>query len=95
MTDFQHTDNGITGKFFLEQDGEIVAELRYVWVAKRLAPEHTIVSEKMAGKGIGKQLIKRLLQYAIEKKVEIMPVCPFAKKVLESDPESKGLLYYP
>jgi uncharacterized protein len=95
MSDFQHTDNGITGKFFLEQDGEIVAELRYVWVSKRLAPEQTLVNKKLSGQGYGKMLIKKLVEYAREKQVLIMPVCPFAKKVLESDPANKDILFVP
>jgi predicted GNAT family acetyltransferase len=43
----QHKDNGKKGTFFIEQDGETVAEMTYVWAGNnRIIIDHTQVEEK-------------------------------------------------
>ncbi len=44
------------------------------------------------GRGLGKQLVDKLVDYARNENKLIIPVCPYAKKVLESNPEYQDVL---
>lgn len=86
-------DNGPKGKFYVEQNGEQLAEMAYVWAGKeRMIIEHTDVSEALAGKGIGKQLVAKAVELAREKKFKIIPLCPFARAVFNKTEEYKDVL---
>ncbi len=53
--EIQQEDNGKKGVFFIEENGEVVAEMTYVWSGEdKIIIDHTGVSEKLGGKGIGK-----------------------------------------
>lgn len=75
-------DDGKKGIFFIEQDGNILAEMTYVWAGEKIIIDHTEVSEVLEGKGIGKQLVHRAVEFARGKHIKILPLCPFAKVVL-------------
>lgn len=91
--DILHTDNGKKGKFYIEQDGEQVAELVYTWAGtERFIIEHTEVGNVLAGNGASKQLVAKAVEYAREKKVRMLPLCPFAKKLFDRIPEYRELL---
>ncbi|RYY09164.1 MAG: N-acetyltransferase, partial [Chitinophagaceae bacterium] len=54
----QHKQVGGKGMFFVEQDGNILAELVYTMPsAEKMIIEHTEVSEELKGKNVGKQLV--------------------------------------
>lgn len=87
------TDTGKKGKFYIELDGEQVAELVYTWAGPELfIIEHTEVSDVLAGKGAGKQLVAKAVEFAREKKVRIIPLCSFAKKVFDKVAEYRDVL---
>lgn len=82
--DIQHSDDGKKGKFYIEQDGEQLAEMTYVWAGdNKFIIDHTEVSDRLAGKGIGKQLLQKAVEFARANHVKIMPLCPFAKAVFD------------
>jgi uncharacterized protein len=84
----QQEDDGKRGAFFIEENGERLAEMAYVWAGKELfIIDHTEVSDKLAGKGAGKQLVHRAVEFAREKNVQIKPLCPFALSVFEKVPD--------
>ena len=77
----QHQDGAKKGKFYTE-DG--LAEIVYNWFQeKAIIIEHTEVSPKLEGKGVGKQLVKTAVEYARTNNIKIIPLCPFAKSVFD------------
>ena len=53
--EIQQSDDGKKGAFYIEQDGERLAEMTYVWAGEtKFIIEHTEVSDKLAGKGAAK-----------------------------------------
>jgi predicted GNAT family acetyltransferase len=63
--EIQQEDNGKKGVFFIEENGEVVAEMTYVWSGEdKIIIDHTGVSEKLGGKGIGKQLVHKAVEMA-------------------------------
>jgi predicted GNAT family acetyltransferase len=91
--EIQQSDDGKKGAFYIEQDGERLAEMTYVWAGEnKFIIDHTEVSDKLAGKGAGKQLVAKAVEFARAKAVKIMPLCPFANKVIKKTPEYHDVL---
>ncbi len=86
-------DNGVKGMFYVLQDETILAEMTYVWVGTdKIIIDHTEVSDTLAGKGIGKQLVAKAVAFARERAIKIMPLCPFAKSVFDKVKEFNDVL---
>jgi predicted GNAT family acetyltransferase len=86
-------EHGKNGAFFIEQEGEWVAEMTYVREgARKIVINHTAVSKALKGKGIGRALIDAAVKYARGKNLLIKPECSFAKKVLESSEDYEDVL---
>jgi predicted GNAT family acetyltransferase len=91
--DIQHIDDGRKGMFFIKQDGKRVAEMTYVWTGQdRIIIDHTAVDDVLKGQGAGKQLVAKAVEFAREKGIRILPLCPFAKHVFETVPEYGDVL---
>jgi len=86
-------EHGKNGAFFIEEEGEWVAEMTYVREgARKIVINHTAVSKALKGRGIGKALVDAAVKYARGKNLLIKPVCPFTKKVLESSEDYEDVL---
>jgi uncharacterized protein len=91
--EIQQTDDGKKGAFYIEEHGERLAEMTYVWAGEsKFIIDHTEVSDKLAGKGTGKQLVAKAVEFARAKGLKIMPLCPFANKVFKKTPEYQDVL---
>ena len=79
-----HHDNGQKGRFYIELDGKTEAEMTYVWAGEnKIIIDHTEVGAALAGKGAGKQMVTKAVEFAREKNIKILPLCPFAKSVFD------------
>lgn len=91
--DVRHRDSGTKGAFFIEQNGRQLAEMTYVWAGKeRIIIDHTEVSDELRGQGAGKQLVAAAVDFARERSIKILPLCPFAKTVIGRVPEFRDVL---
>lgn len=50
--------------------------------------DHTQVNDQFRGQKVGNQLVEHLASEARNRKKKILPLCPFAKKVIENDLEN-------
>jgi hypothetical protein len=89
----QRQQHGNRGAFFIEENGEWVAEMTYSREGTRkIVIDHTEVDESLKGKGIGKHLVAAAVQFARKNNLLIKPVCPFVKKVLEKNEDFEDIL---
>lgn len=89
----QQEDNKKYGAFYIEKDGNRVAELAYSWKGDKLISlDHTEVDDSLEGKGVGSTLVEFAVNFAIESGIKIVLHCPFAKKVFEKHREYKDVL---
>lgn len=89
-----HKDDGSRGRFYVEKDSTILAEMTYVWTGSdRIIIDHTEVSEVLAGQGAGKQMLTMAVEFAREKGLKIIPLCPFAKSVFDKVSEFRDVLF--
>jgi len=86
-------DDPENGVFYIDKNGKIVAEMTYTWAGTdRIIIDHTQVDNSLKGQGIGKQLVTKAVEFARAKNIKIVPICPFAKRVLEQTPEFNDVL---
>ena len=80
----QQEDNPQRGSFYIEKNGNRVAELAYTWRSKDvMSIDHTEVDESLEGKGVGSALVEHVVLLAREKGIRLRLYCPFAKTVFE------------
>ncbi len=54
--------------------------------------DHTEVNPAYSGQGIGRVLVKLIVDAAREAKVKVLPLCPYAKKEFDKNPAYQDLL---
>jgi predicted GNAT family acetyltransferase len=91
--EIKQTDNGKAGSFYIEIEDEMVAKMDYSWPGTdRVLITHTEVSDVLKGKGAGKQLVAKSVQFAREKDIKIVPLCSFARRVFDTVKEYSDVL---
>jgi uncharacterized protein len=87
--DIQHGNN----RFFIEQDGEKLAEITYVNSGEnQITIDHTYVSEKLRGQKIGNALVEKVVELAREDNLHIVPQCTFAAREFEKNKQYEDVL---
>ncbi|MDG4945824.1 N-acetyltransferase [Weeksellaceae bacterium KMM 9713] len=90
MNKIELEDNGKKGRFVIYEDGVEAGEMTFTWAGEdKFIIDHTGVDEKFGGKGYAKQLVMAGVEFAREKGVKVIPLCPYAKKRFDQD-ESIG-----
>ncbi len=85
---FEPSNNRIVA---LKDDKE-VGEVTFVpagdhsWVV-----DHTFVNPHYRGQGIAQELIRQVVNKALEKELKIVPLCSFAKLEFDRHPEYQGI----
>lgn len=80
------------GTFYVEQNGEQVAELVYTKEKGRMVINHTEVDESLRGKNVGFELVEKAVEYARQEHLKVIPLCEFADKVIQEHPEFQDVL---
>lgn len=89
----EHQEAGNTGAFFVQQNGERLAEMTYSRTNPTLIIiDHTHVDERLKGQGAGRQLLDALVAWARETKTQVVALCPFAKSQFDKDPSIRDVL---
>ena len=92
MMKIERDEHGRKGAFFIDEDGEWIAELTYSLNDGTMTIDHTEIDKKLRGEGIGQDMVRAAVEYAREKGLKIDPVCPYARKIIESTPELQDVL---
>lgn len=91
--EIKHRENAHKGSFYVEENNTVLAELSYSFAgADKLILDQTNVSTKLKGKKIGNSLIEAAVNYSKAKNIKIVPLCPFAKDLIENTPEFRDVL---
>ncbi|MBB6447971.1 GNAT family N-acetyltransferase [Bacillus benzoevorans] len=94
MTDIKPGKN----EFYIEENGAVIARIQFIPSGTDvngrdlIIVNHTIVNEGHNGKGLGKKLVDRIAEYARVENKFIVPVCTYAKGILESKKEYQSVL---
>lgn len=89
----KHRENAHKGSFYVEENNKMIAELSYSFAgADKLILDQTYVSAKLIENNIGNLLVEAAVNYSKSKNIRIVPLCPFAKKLIENKPEFREVL---
>ena len=91
--DIHHQTDGHRGSFYMEKEGERLAAMVYVLAGpQKLIIEHTEVSEKLKGKGVGAKLLEQLVDFVRKENIKVIPLCPFAKATFRKREDLRDVL---
>ena len=76
----------------MEHEGRQVGELHYQRAGARIMITHTEVARDMREKGLAQLLVDASVQWARAEKLTIVPLCSYARAVLERTPDYGDVL---
>ena len=89
----QRDEHGRRGAFFIERDGEWVAEMSYTKVRPDvIVIDHTEVDKSLRGQGIGQQLVREAVGFARANNLKIRARCPYVRNVLDETAEYNDII---
>lgn len=92
-TEVQVKINEKNGFFYIDIDGKHEAMMTFVFAGSdKIIIDHTEVKPGNEGKGFGKKMVVKAVEYARANSIKIIPLCPFAKSVFDKTPEFKDVL---
>jgi len=90
----QHKQTDARGMFFIPgEEEDFLAELIYMKSEPfTMIIEHTEVDDELKGQNVGYQLVHAAVEYARSHQLKVIPMCPFAKAIIDKKPEFKDVL---
>jgi uncharacterized protein len=86
--EIKHEDNGKKGKFYIDIEGNQEAEMTYTYAGNdKMIIDHTEVSEKLKGQGIGYKLVEAAVDFMRTNHIKAIPLCPFVNSVFKKKTE--------
>lgn len=84
--------NGVH-EFVLRIDGERLGFLEFTRPEVGLMRiEYVEVSPELRGKGFGRQLVAKAIDFASDAQLRVVPICGYARAVIQRDPAMSRLL---
>jgi predicted GNAT family acetyltransferase len=84
--------NGVH-EFVLRIDGERLGFLEFTRPdVGVMRIEYVEVSPELRGTGLGKQLVEKAVAFAREASLSVVPICSYARAVIQRDPAMSGAL---
>lgn len=80
-------ENNDRGAFLIEEGGERVAEMAFGRNGSNLIIYHTEVSDKLKGQGVASQLLEKMVNFAREENLQVVPLCPYVHAQFKRHPE--------
>ena len=74
------------GTFYMEENGVKIGEMVVGISGTALTVYHTEVSPEMEGNGFAKQLLDKMVSYAREKKLQVIPLCEYVNAQFKRHP---------
>lgn len=76
------------GRFYIEQEDRLIAELDFQLDDNILNAYHTGVRPEFEGQGIAGKLFDEMVKYARENNYKVKPTCPYILVKFQRHPES-------
>ncbi|SHG28465.1 hypothetical protein SAMN05444483_10812 [Salegentibacter echinorum] len=81
------------GRFKAIRNNEKAGEIIYTWAGQNtIIIDHTEVAPNFRARGIAKKLLAATIDFAKENKLKVIPLCSFAKNLMEKTPEFQKVM---
>jgi uncharacterized protein len=85
-SEFKFESNG-RGALVIEEGEERLAEMTFGKDGTNLEVYHTQVSDKLKGQGVAAGLLEKMVNFAREENLQIVPLCPYVSAQFNRHPE--------
>lgn len=93
MLEIKQINRETKGEFVATLDGKKAGLMTYSWAGdEKIIIDHTEVQQAFNGKGVGKELVYKAVEFAREKNLKILPLCPFAAAMFKKNEEIRDVL---
>ena len=93
MLEIKQINRETKGEFVATFDGQKAGLMTYSWAGdEKIIIDHTEVQPAFNGKGVGKELVYKAVEFAREKNLKILPLCPFAAAMFKKNEEIRDVL---
>ncbi len=84
----------VKGEIQLFSDDKKAGKMDVSVIKNKLTVYHTEVAEEYAGKGFAKLLLNKLVSYARENDLKIVPLCPYVHAQFKRNPEEYNDIWF-
>ncbi|MBP6577734.1 MAG: N-acetyltransferase [Chryseobacterium sp.] len=93
MLEVKQINRETKGEFIATFDGNKAGVMTYSWAgADKIIIDHTEVEPAYNGKGVGKEMVYKAVEFARENNLKIIPLCPFATATFKKNEEIRDVL---
>ncbi|WP_185145168.1 GNAT family N-acetyltransferase [Chryseobacterium sp. 3008163] len=93
MIEVKQNNDEKHGSFEAVIDGNRAGLMTYTWAGEdRFIINHTEVNDAYNGKGVGKEMLIKAVEFARENSKKIIPLCPFAKATFQKNEDLRDVL---
>lgn len=92
--DIQQKITDDRGRFYIEEEGRMIAELDFQLGDGILDAYHTGVRPEFEGQGIAGRLFDEMVKYARENEYKVLPSCPYILVKFRRNPEGFSDVWY-
>ncbi|MDR7127960.1 putative GNAT family acetyltransferase [Algoriphagus sp. 4150] len=86
-------EEGAKGSATAQENGKSIGTMTYSIAGKELIIiDSTYVEPEYNGKGVGKQILYKIVEMAREKNIKIIPLCPFAAAMFRKSDDLRDVL---
>ncbi|WP_192348585.1 GNAT family N-acetyltransferase [Algoriphagus sp. Y33] len=86
-------EEGAKGSATAQENGKSIGTMTYSIAGKELIIiDSTYVEPEYNGKGVGKQILYKIVEMAREKNIKIIPLCPFATAMFRKSDDIRDVL---
>lgn len=75
------------GAFVIEEGNERIAEMAISISGPNMTVFHTEVADKLKGQGVATKLLSTMVQYARDKNLKVIALCPYVLAQFKRHPE--------
>lgn len=80
-------DDRNRGAFYLEEEGKQIGEMVIGISETALTVYHTEVDEDKSGQGLAKSMLDKMVAYAREKDLQVVPLCEYVHVQFKRHPD--------
>ena len=88
----KHKEEENKGSFLFYDQEKLAAEMSYSKANNFIIIDHTSVEADYRNRDLGYRLVDEIVEFAREKNIKVMPLCPFAASVFQKNEEIRDVL---